>query len=145
MIFFRRRCHKPDWLFQRFAGRVILVHEGFPPLWLEELLKQGGGAGYFRLDWRQCRERPETELERFIHEHVLPLECPLPVIMRVEKDAILLRHLRRGEGWLLPSDMSWLLAELADRHHFRLEKEGEKLTTKAGIPLTDNEINYDFG
>ena len=41
----------------RYAGRTLIVHAGFPPDWLEELLKQPGGGGYFRLDSRQAYRR----------------------------------------------------------------------------------------
>lgn len=143
-LFRRRRPAPVARFFERFAGRSIIVHRGFEDDWLERLLKLPGGGGYFRLDLRQDAGAA-SPLEQVVQAHVLPLELPLPLILRVAADEVLVRHLSRaGGGTLDPSEIGWLLDEIEARHHARLRRQGDTLATERGIDPADNRIEYDF-
>ncbi|OBS09369.1 hypothetical protein Thpro_021697 [Acidihalobacter prosperus] len=118
---------------------MLIVHQGFPPDWLAELLKQPGGGGHFRIDVRHFGEGDPTPVEWLVRQHVLPLSLPLPLLMRVTDEAIFLRHLTRGEQPVHPSEIFWFLEEIAKRHHARLRPDGASLEAETGMPLTDNE------
>ncbi|MGD8643793.1 MAG: hypothetical protein PVI15_05870, partial [Chromatiales bacterium] len=72
-----------DRFLERYAGRALIVHEGFPAEWLEELLKQPGGGGYFRIDIRSLERRRPSPVEWVVAEHILPLSLPLPLFVQV--------------------------------------------------------------
>jgi hypothetical protein len=143
MRFFLRRRQGPKWLRQqfldRFAGRTVILHRGFPPEWLEELLRQPGGSDYFRLDARRVEHRHPTPVEWFVREHVLPLGLPLPLLMRVGEGRIHLRHLNRGGHPVHPGEIHWFLEELDTRHHMSLRLIDDDFAPEAGMPLSDNE------
>jgi hypothetical protein len=143
MRFFLRRRQGPKWLRQqfleRFAGRTIILHRGFPPEWLEELLKQPGGGEHFRLDVRRAESRHPTPIEWFVREHVLPLGLPLPQLLQVDSDSVRVRHLTRGERPVHPSEIQWFLEEMDTRHHVRLRITHDDFVPEPGIPVGDNE------
>ena len=125
----------------RYTGRSLIVHEGFSGDWLEELLKQPGGGGHFRIDSRRLPAgRQATPVEWLVQTHVLPLALPQPLFLDVREDAVLARHLMRGERAVHPSEIAWFLEELDSRHHARLEFVGnEHMRVEVGIPVEDNE------
>lgn len=143
MRFFLRRRQGPKWLRQqfldRFAGRTLILHRGFPPEWLEELLRQPGGGGHFRLDVRRVEHRHPSPVEWFVREHVLPLGLPLPLLIRVGAGRIHLRHLTRGNVPVHPGEIQRFLDELDTRHHMSLRVTADDFVPETGIPLSDNE------
>ncbi len=143
-LFRSRRGAPLAQFFERFAGRSIIVHRGFQGDWLARLLKLPGGGAYFRLDLRQAHGRP-SPLEQVVQEHVLPLQLPLPLVLRVEADQVLVRHLTRADGRVLdPSEVGWILDEIPTRHHARLRRQDAGLRVESGLDVADNRIDYDF-
>lgn len=122
----------------RYRGRTLIVHAGFPSDWLEELLKQPGGGGHFRIDSRQTGGDP-TPVEWLVRRHLLPLDLPRPLLVKVTADALYVRHLTRGGEAVHPSEIYWLLDEIEDRHHARLLIDGASLRVQVGIDPSDNE------
>lgn len=143
MPLFRRKpdpATQLDAFFARFAGRHLVVHRGFPDSWLEELMKQAGGAGYFRLDLRQVDRRRPAPVEWVAQTFLEPLELPLPLFVLVREDQLLVRHLTRGGQAVHPSEILWFLDEIETRHHARLVRRAPGvLETTRGIPVEDNE------
>ncbi|OYV74835.1 MAG: hypothetical protein B7Z70_11455 [Acidithiobacillus ferrivorans] len=129
---------------ERFARRTIIMHGGFAPGWLAELLKEPGGGGHFRLDLRIPPGTPPSPIEWVMHRFVLPLDLPLPCILRVDEDAIYLRHLLHGEMVGHPSEIPWMLDSIRERHHARLEAVAGGYQSFAGMPRAENAIEYDF-
>lgn len=127
----------------RFAGRTLIVHAGLSPGWLEELLKEGGGAGHFRFDVRHPRAEPPTPIEWVVHRQLLPLGLPLPFLVKVESGRLLLRHLRRRGAPLHPSEIAWILREIETRHHWHLVRQGEGLAPHAGLVPEDNRVEIE--
>lgn len=125
----------------RFSGRNLIVHRGFPEEWLEELLKQPGGGGHFRLDARGLPAARPTPVEWMVQTHVLPLALPEPLFLCIREQDILIRHLRRGGSTVHPSEIAWFLEELEDRHHARLHfgNGSSRIEVTRGIPQNDNE------
>lgn len=124
---------------ERYRGRTLIVHAGFPADWLEELLKQPGGGGHFRIDSRQTSTGRQTPVEWLVQRHLLPLELPLPLIVKVTPEALFVRHLTRGGEPVHPSEIYWLLDEIDERHHANLRVEGGSLHAVVGIDPADNE------
>ncbi len=128
----------------RFHGRTIIVHRGFPEQFLRELLEQPGGGGHFRVDVRIPPSRPPTPIEWILHHHVLPLDLPLPLLIKVDSNALYLRHLLHGAHAGHPSEILWMLDTIRERYHVRLERQHGHYTPVPGIPIEDNDIDYDF-
>lgn len=126
--------------FSRYKDRTLIIHRGFPPNWLGELLKQPGGGGHFRIDVTQIQNTTPTPVEWLIHQFILPLELPLPLLIQVvNDDTLFVRHLLRDNRTVHPSELILFLEEMNDRHHFCLSRDGASLQSRQGIPLTDNE------
>lgn len=123
----------------RYAGRTLIVHAGFPPEWLEELLRQPGGGGHFRLDLRQIGNGRPTPVEWLLERHVLPLGLPQPLLLKVTREWVYLRHLTRNGTVVHPSEIYWFLEEIEQRHHARLRIEGASLYAERGLDPADNE------
>ena len=129
-----------DAFFERFAGKHLVLHRGFEANWLEELLKQAGGAGYFRVDLRQMDRRKPAPVEWVVQTYLEPLELPLPTFVLVRDGELLVRHLTRGDRAVHPSEILWFLDEIDARHHARLVRSApDHLDTTRGIPVEDNE------
>lgn len=126
---------------ERFAGRHVIVHRGFPEEWLEELLKQPGGGGHFRIDSRPLPTRRPTPIEWLVQTHLLPLNLPQPILLSVRERYALVRHLTRGAQAVHPSEIAWFLEELEERHHARLvfAREPGRIEVRLGIATNDNE------
>lgn len=125
---------------QRYTGRSLIVHRGFGGDWLEELLKQPGGGSHFRIDSRRLPCKRPTPVEWLVQTHVLPLALPQPLFLKVEGEAILARHLTRGDHVVHPSEIAWFLEELDTRHHARLVFNGEGgVRVENGLSVDDNE------
>jgi len=125
---------------ERYRNRTLIVHQGLDPQWLEELLKSAGGGGHFRVDARRRPGRDPTPVEWLVHEHVLPLGLPLPVLVRVDEDGIRIRHLLRKGRTVHPSEILWMLDELGARHHALLRPAPGGLQAIPGLPVDDNQV-----
>ena len=123
----------------RFAGRTLIVHAGLSPGWVAELLKEGVGGAHFRFDARRRAPGPPTPLEWVVEHHILPLACPLPLLVKVDADCLYLRHLTRGGAAVHPSEIAWMLDELPQRAHWTL-RLGSGARAEPGIPLADNRL-----
>jgi len=126
---------------RRFTGRSLIVHRGFPPQWLEELLKQPGGGGHLRVDARGLPAARPTPVEWLVQTHVLPLELPQPLLLQVRAADVLVRHLQRGDRVVHPSEIAWFQEELEARHHARLcfGNEAPCIEVVKGMSVNDNE------
>lgn len=124
----------------RYTGRTLIVHAGFPDDWLEELLKQPGGGSHFRVDRRNIGQGRQTPVEWLVVRHLLALELPLPLIVKVTPGALFVRHLRGGGAPIHPGEIYWLLEEIEQRFHARLQVEGASLRVQRGMDPTDNEV-----
>ena len=129
---------------ERFTGRAIIVHRGFPGTFLRELLEQPGGGGHFRMDARIAESVPPTPIEWVVHRFVLPLSLPLPILIQVDADALYLRHLIQGDRVGHPSEILWMLDSIRERHHARLDRRQGHYPVTMGMPVQDNRIDYDF-
>jgi hypothetical protein len=125
----------------RFSGHTLIVHRGFSGDWLAELLQQPGGGGHFRLDSRRLPTARPSAIEWLVQVHVLPLELPQPLLLRVREQDVLVRHLDRGGRAVHPSEIAWFLEELETRHHARLRfgNGPGRIDAIRGIPVDDNE------
>jgi hypothetical protein len=125
----------------RFIGHSLIVHRGFPGEWLEELLKQPGGGGHFRLDSRRLSTVRPTPVEWLVQTHVVPLDLPQPLLIRIREQDMLLRHLNRGGRVVHPSEIAWFLEELEHRHHARLRfgNPPGRIEVVRGMSANDNE------
>ncbi|NIR60353.1 MAG: hypothetical protein GWO02_12965 [Gammaproteobacteria bacterium] len=127
--------------FEQFAGRTIIVHAGFLPRWLEELLEQPGGGGHFRVDARRAPGRPPTPVEWIVHAHLLPLGLPVPLLVRATDTDLEVRHLTRGGKPVDPAEVLGLANEIGTRHHARLVPSRRGFEVSWGLPVEDNDID----
>ena len=128
---------------QRFAGKTIIVHDGLTIGWLSELLKEAGGGGHFRIDVRKRPAKRPTPIEWVVHQWVVPSNIPLPLLVKVEPDALYLRHLTRHNQPVHPSEIYWMLGEFPARTHAILRVSGQGFLPERGLSVSDNDINYD--
>lgn len=126
----------------RFAGRTLILHAGLSPGWVDELLKEGGGGAHFRIDVRRRPVGAPTPVEWVVQQHILPLACPLPVLIKVERGCLRLRHLTRSGIPVHPSEIIWMLEELPQRAHWALHIGGGGWHAERGIALADNRIQF---
>lgn len=150
MEFLRRRSNPRklrEAFLARYAGRHLILHRGLDPFWVEELLKEPGGMGHFRIDLRQQPGKRPTPVEWVAHEQIAPLALPLPLLAAVDREGrITLRHLTRGGEAFHPSELAWLRDELDQRFHARLHPAAEGgFEVEWGIPVEDNTIETDYG
>lgn len=131
--------------FERFTRRTLIVHAGFPAGWFEELLKQPGGGGHFRVDSRIPVDQPPNPLEWVVHHFILPLALPLPLIARVDADSICIRHLVKNGTVAHPSEILWMLDDIQSRFHARLRAARDGFLSETGIALDDNRIETPYG
>lgn len=129
----------------RFADRVLIVHAGLPSDWLEELFKLPGGAGYFRIDARRGAQGRPTPVEWLVHEYVLPLALPLPVLLSVEDEKVRVRHLTDRGRPRHPSEIAWMLDEIAQRHHALLSRDGAGFRVERVLAVEDNAVETPYG
>lgn len=128
----------------RFAGRTIIVHRGLSPDWVDELTKQPGGAGHFRIDARRLPASQPTPIE-WVAQNAFSHGLPLPLILRVEAEGLRVRHLTRAGEPVHPSEIAWMLKELPRRYHLFLRFEGQGFAAVPGIPVTDNRVSFEEG
>lgn len=125
--------------FARYRDRTLIIHRGFPPNWLGELLKQPGGGGHFRIDVSYVHDAEASPVEWLILQFILPLGLPLPLLIQVvNDDTLFVRHLVRDGRTVHPSELMWFLEEMNDRYHVRLSRVDSTLLVSQGIPVTDN-------
>lgn len=143
----RRRDQKRlDRFFARYTRRILIVHQGLTLDWLEELLKIGGGGGYFRIDARQPLDE-QSPVSWLTHRFILPLNIPLPLLCDVGTDRLTVRHLR-SRGYLChPADIGWILDDMRNkaRFHATLHREPAQLISQHGLAVEDNAYEIDFG
>lgn len=123
----------------------MIVHAGVSVGWVTELLKEAGGAGHFRFDTRQCPGKKPTPIEWIVHQHVVPLHLPLPLLVKVEQNELLIRHLTRNSKPVHPSEIFWMLKEFPKKAHYLLRVCGESFVAEVGMPVSENTIDYDDG
>jgi len=128
----------------RFNGRTLIVHRGFPDQYFKELLEQPGGGGHFRIDVRIPPGTPPTPIEWVVHQHVIPLDLPMPLLVKVDPDRLYLRHLLHGEHAGHPSEILWMLDAIRERYHMRLERQQGYYQPVPGMPVEENDLDYDF-
>lgn len=127
----------------RFAGRTIIVHEGLSVGWISELHKEAGGGAHFRLDARRAPGRKPTPIEWVVHRHILPHRLPLPLLVKVDGERLLIRHLCRNHAPVHPSEIYWMLGEFPGRAHLVLTAGGKGFACERGIPVSDNAVGFD--
>lgn len=143
MGLYRRRRNTGKIVKQRFNGRTLIVHSGVSEQWLRDLLKQPGGAGFFRIDLRvQTDDRP-SPVEKFVQDQLLPLELPLPFMAKIDHDSVYLRHLTRNGELVAPSEVAMIYTEIETRHHLRLSIEKAKTESFPGMELDNNDISIE--
>lgn len=147
--FWRPGKHAPESLrdrfFNRYAGACLIVHQGFPSEWLEELMKQPGGAGHFRIDARTPPGRRPTPVEWLVHEHLLALRLPFPLLVVVRDETLYVRHLSRGGQVVHPSEILWMLDEISTRHHAKLTPAADGFAVSQGLDPRDNDVESMYG
>ena len=134
-----------DRFLMRFVGRTVIVHAGVTVGWVSELLKEAGGAGHFRFDVRQLPSTKPTPIEWIMHQYIVPLQLPLPLLMKVEQKELFIRHLTRNGKPVHPSEISWMLKEFPEKAHSVLRVSGEGCIAKSGMAVSENDIDYDVG
>jgi hypothetical protein len=129
----------------RFAGRTLIVHEGLSIGWVSELMKEAGGGGHFRIDVRRPPDRRPTPIEWLVHRQLLNHPLPLPFLVKVEAERLLVRHLTRNGTPVHPSEINWMLGEFPTRVHLLLTSgEGEGFLPTRVLPVEDNHVEYNF-
>lgn len=129
--------------FERFRDKTIIVHDGVSLGWLSELYKEPGGAGHFRFDVRKPVDAKPTPIEWVVHQWVLPQGLPLPALLKVAKDRIEVRHLVRDGHVVHPSEIYWMLKELAGRNHLCLTPDDKGFRARTCLPAHVNDVQYD--
>lgn len=128
---------------ERFAGRTIIVHNGVSVGWVSELHQEAGGGGHFRIDARRLPSNKPTPIEWVVATAVLPHNLPLPLLIKVEPDALLVRHLTRHGTVVHPSEINWMLGEMPGRVHLVLRPGGQGFVPKRVLPVSENDIDFD--
>lgn len=144
----QRALHRrQEAFFARYAGRTLIAHAGLDVAWLEELLKLGGGGAHFRIDARIPPSKSPTPVEWVVHDFVLPLNLPLPLLLAVKTDTIAIRHLHRYGMVCHPADIAWILDDIRERGrvHAMLHVEKAGFRAMRGIPVEDNEVDTPYG
>ncbi len=138
--------------FDRYAGRSLIVHGGFPDGWLGKLCQEPGGAGHFRIDIRQRPFREKVPLRRLypvqwlVREHILPLDLPLPVLIRVHgRDHLKARHLRRHGGLCDPAEVAMIYADMVKRPHVLLVPEDKGFAVDRLLEPGDSRVASPYG
>ena len=125
----------------RFANKSIIVHDGLSIGWVSEILKEAGGGAHFRIDARRAPGRRPTPIEWVVHQHLLPHKLPMPLLVKVEGERLLVRHLVRNNMPVHPSEIYWMLTEFPDNHHLMLTAAGKGFIAKRGMSVAENTIN----
>ncbi|MEL5848354.1 MAG: hypothetical protein U7M05_03205 [Candidatus Igneacidithiobacillus chanchocoensis] len=133
-----------DRFFTRFAKRSIILHRGFPDGYFAELLKEPGGAGHFRVDLRIAASQPPSPMDWVVHQHILPLQLPVPLLVKVDEDCLYLRHLLHGDKAGHPNEILWMMDSIRERYHYRLQRQGPSFLAEPGMAVEDNRLDYDF-
>lgn len=129
---------------QQFDNKTLIIHAGLESNWLEELLKQPGGGGHFRVNCTTFSNQP-TATERFVQTFIEPLGLPKPIFLKISGGNVWVRHLLSGERFVLPSDVSWIQGEIETRFHYRLGCNANgKIESVSGLAVTENSIDYSF-
>lgn len=143
----RRETRQFHRFFSRYTDRTLIIHRGLSVDWLDELFKTGGAAGHFRFDASTPLSKQPTPIEWLVHQFLLPLNMPLPILCDVGDNYIAVRHLIHKGRLCHPADMGWILEDMRIRHrrHFCLfYKETEMIVQQEMSPDdNDYEINFD--
>jgi hypothetical protein len=130
---------------QRFAGKTLIVHAGLSIGWVSELNKEAGGGAHFRIDARNLPNHKPSPIEWVVQHHILPQHLPLPLLVKVDGERLLIRHLSRNDAPVHPSEIYWMLGEFPHRAHLILSVGGQGFAVKRGMPVADNDIDYNVG
>ena len=131
-----------DRFLTRFAGRTVIVHAGLSIGWVSELLKEAGGGAHFRIDARRSPSRRPTPIEWVVHHQLLAHKIPVPFLVKVDGQHLLIRHLMRNDMPVHPSEIYWMLGEFPERCHLKLSAAGKSFIATRGISIADNEVNF---
>lgn len=131
-------------LLARLDGKSIILHSGFPPDWLPELLRQPGGGGHIRINLSLQNNKNPTALEAFLYRHVVPLPGAIPGMVKIEQENIFIRGLIRAEQWMHSYEAGDLLNEINQRFHYRLDFSQATPRVEVGLDLNQNDILYDW-
>ena len=132
-----------DRFLARFAGRTVIVHAGLSIGWVGELVKEAGGGAHFRIDARRIPSHRPTPIEWVVHQHLMPHKIPMPFLLKVDGEHLLIRHLVRNDMPVHPSEIYGMLGEFPIRHHLKLSVAGKGFIAAQGISIADNEVNFD--
>jgi hypothetical protein len=83
-------------------------------------------------------------MDWLLQRHVLPLDLPTPLLLKVEDESIYLRHLLQGSSPGHPSEILWMLDAIHERHHALLRRLPAGLQPRRGMAVDDNAIDYDL-
>jgi hypothetical protein len=78
-----------------------------------------------------------------VHQHVLPHKLPLPLLVKVEGERMLVRHLVRNDMPVHPSEIYWMLGEFPGRCHLQLQASGKGFLAERGMSVADNVVDFD--
>lgn len=125
----------------RFVDKTIIVHDGLSIGWVSELVKEAGGGAHFRIDARRAPGRRPTPIEWVVHRHLLPHKLPLPLLVKVESEHLLVRHLVRNDMPVHPSEIYWMLTEFPHTYHLKLTAAGKGFVLARGMSASENAVN----
>ncbi|MHB1566498.1 MAG: hypothetical protein ACYCXG_07240 [Acidiferrobacter sp.] len=140
-----RRLHR---FFSQYKGRTLIVHNGLAIDWLEELFKLGGGAaGHLRINVTRLQRSKPAPVEWVVHEFLLPLQLPLPLLCDIGPVEIQVRHLTIRQHLCHPADISGILDDMRrqSRCHARLKAAGHRLIAQHELPPDDNRYDIETG
>ena len=142
-LFRSDRAGLRDRFLARFSGRTVIVHAGLSIGWVSELVKEAGGGAHFRIDVRRPPSRRPTPIEWVVHQQLLPHKIPVPFLVKIDGQHLLIRHLLRNDMPVHPSEIYWMLGEFPHRCHLKLSAAGQSFIATRGISIADNEVNFD--
>lgn len=70
---------------------------------------------------------------------------PKPLLMRIDRDCLYLRHLQKNGHCAHPSEILWMLDDIRERYHACLQVERGTFEPAMGMPLTENSIETPYG
>jgi hypothetical protein len=73
----------------------------------------------------------------------VPQKVPLPLLVKVNGERLLIRHLTRNHVPVHPSEIYWMLGEFPERVHLVLTVGGKGFVATRGMPVSDNAVDFD--
>ena len=72
-------------------------------------------------------------------------KLPLPLLVKVNGERLLIRHLTRDDAPVHPSEIYWMLGEFPAPRALVLTAGGKGFAVTRGIAVPDNAVNFDVG